>query len=270
METRQLTPTLTLFESQLFRTVTTCIHTNDYLLLVDPNWLPDEVEEIAAFVRSKSLHKERFLLFTHSDYDHIIGYRRFPGFTTIASQNFVDNPRAAQQLQQARDWDDEYYIRRKYPLTYPVIHRPIAGEGEKMQLGQDDYLFYQAPGHNYDGLLTFNRSQGILIAGDYLSNIEFPYVYHSFAAYRKTLATLKGLVASGEVRILITGHGDAATDVAEMELRIRESVAYLDQLEEAVRQGTDFDLEALFKRYDFPGIMQKFHAKNEALLRQQL
>jgi len=268
---RQLaTPDLNIFESALFRTTSTCIHTKDYLLIVDPNWLPSEVAEIAAFTGLHGEGKELFLLFTHSDYDHIIGYGAFPGFTTIASQRFVDNPDAAAQLAQTVAWDDEYYVKRKYALSYPAIDRAVAGDGTAMRIGGDDYLFYQAPGHNYDGLVTFNRSRGILIVGDYLSNIEFPYVYHSFADYRATLGKLETLIGSGEVRTLVTGHGDHTTNPPEMRHRITESRAYLDELEAAVRAGVDYDFGKIERRYDFPGVMRKFHGKNVELMRREL
>jgi len=257
---------LVVFESALFRTTSTCIRTEEYLLLVDPNWLPAEVDYLRRFAGLHGDVKELFLLFTHSDYDHIIGYGAFPGFSTIASQRFVDNPDRNAQLQQAIDWDDEYYIRRDYaPLTYPVIDLPVGGDGQEMQIGRDNYVFYQAPGHNYDGLLTFNRSRGILVVGDYLSNVEFPYVYHSFSAYRATLATLAKLIASGDVKVLVTGHGDHTTDAAEMARRIADSYAYLDALDTSVANGTEFDFDGLMRRYEFPGIMRKFHDKNVAL-----
>lgn len=259
------TPDLTVFESELFRTTSTCVVTDDYLLLVDPNWLPSEVAYIREFTERHGKGKDKYLLFTHSDYDHIIGYGAFPGFTTIASQRFVDNPEADKQLQQTIAWDDEYYIQRDYLLSYPTINLPIGGEGQGMKTGNDQYVFYQAPGHNYDGLLTFNRSRGVLIVGDYLSNIEFPYVYHSFADYRNTLATLETIINSGEVKVLITGHGDHTTDRTEMERRIADSRAYLDGVEFAVRSGTDFDFERFVTRYDFPGVMGAFHEKNVAL-----
>ena len=67
-----------LLESDLFRTVTTIIEGEDFLLLVDPNWLPREVEFIAREVDRRRAGKQLYLLFTHSDYDHIIGYERFP------------------------------------------------------------------------------------------------------------------------------------------------------------------------------------------------
>jgi glyoxylase-like metal-dependent hydrolase (beta-lactamase superfamily II) len=267
---RQLsTPNLTIFESELFRTTSTCIVTGEHLILVDPNWLPSEVKAIQEFTRTHGPGKQKHLLFTHSDYDHIIGYGAFPGFKTIASQRFVDNPDADKQLAQTIAWDDEYYIKRDYTLSYPDIALAIAGEGQSLQIGKDDYVFYQAPGHNYDGLLTFNRSRGILIAGDYLSNIEFPYVYHSFAAYRATLKTLETIITSGKVNILIIGHGDHTTDRTEMERRIRKDRAYLDGVETAVRSGTEFDFGELMTGYGFPGVMGAFHGKNLELAGQE-
>jgi hydroxyacylglutathione hydrolase len=256
---------LTIFESELFRTTSTCVITDDYLLIVDPNWLPSEVAYIRQFTELHGKDRSKYLLLTHSDYDHIIGYGAFPGFMTIASQRFIDNPEADKQLQQTIAWDDEYYVQRDYPLCYPAIDYPINGEGQGMKIGNDDYVFYQAPGHNYDGLLTFNRSRGILIIGDYLSNIEFPYVYHSFADYRTTLNTLEAIIHSGEVKVLITGHGNHTTDRVEMERRVADSRAYLDGVELAVRSGTDFDFECLVARYDFPRIMGAFHGKNVLL-----
>lgn len=261
------TPNLTIHESQLFRTTSTIIYTEDYVLIVDPNWLPEEVDGLAALTVAHGAVKEKFLLFTHSDYDHIIGYGKFQDFTTIASQAFVDNPDQAAQLAQTIAWDDEYYIKRDYPLTYPSIDRPISGDGTQMIIGKDHYVFYQAAGHNYDGLVTFNQTKGILIVGDYLSNIEFPYVYHSFADYQKTLDKLEIIITSGEVRVLVTGHGDHTTDQAEMERRLRDSRAYIEELTSATAGGPDFDLDKWLGRYDFPQIMKKFHDKNVALLR---
>ncbi len=49
-----------------------------------------------------------------------------------------------------------------------------------MQISSDDYTFYQAIGHNKDGIITHNSMKGILITGEYLSNIEFPFIYESF------------------------------------------------------------------------------------------
>jgi hydroxyacylglutathione hydrolase len=69
-------PQVRVFQSALFQTNTTVVTTDDMVLLVDPNWLPLEIAEIRQFVETQSGGKKPiYLLFTHSDYDHIIGYR---------------------------------------------------------------------------------------------------------------------------------------------------------------------------------------------------
>ena len=216
--------------------------------------------------------KAKYLLFTHSDYDHIIGYGAFPGWTTIASKCFVSNPARESQLQQAKDWDDANYVERSYKLEYPRIDHPVGENPGRILLGASGVLrAYQAPGHNFDGLIAHLPKSGVLIVGDYLSNIEFPYVYHSFTDYRQTLDTLEKIIEDGAVDLLVTGHGDATTDREEMDLRLRESRAYLGELDQSVRHdGRPFDLERLFRRYAFPKIMKAFHDKNVALLRTEI
>lgn len=263
-------PCLTLYESALFRTVTTLLEGDDFMLLVDPNWLPQEVEFIAEEVRRRSRGRKLYLLFTHSDYDHIIGYRRFPGAETIASAAFTENPDEEKILTQIREFDDAYYLRRSYSIEYPTIRHAMAGQGSVLPLGAETAHFYQAPGHNRDGILTFLPERGVLIVGDYLSNIEFPYLYHSVADYRATLDRLEQLIGSGGVRLLITGHGDATDDRKEMERRLLDSREYLDALEGSLREDTPFAAESLFQRYGFPKVMADFHAGNVKLMQQHI
>jgi len=82
---------LIIFESELFRTTSTIVKGKDYILVVDPNWLPREVDFIKKKADKIGRGKKKYLLFTHSDYDHIIGYGKFKNYKTIASQNFVKN-----------------------------------------------------------------------------------------------------------------------------------------------------------------------------------
>lgn len=258
-----------LYESALFRTVTTIVEGEDYLLLVDPNWLPQEVEYLAETIGGMLADRKLYLLFTHSDYDHIIGYERFPDATTIASLAFTSNPEVEKTLGQIRDFDDAYYLSRSYPITYPKIDLVVEGEGTTLTLGDNEaVVFYQAPGHNPDGLLTFMPQRGILIVGDYLSNIEFPYLYHGVAEYRQTLARLRDLIDRGLVKLLVTGHGDATTSLEEMTHRLVDSHTYLDDLEQSIRTGVAFDLKGLFQRYRFPKVMGEFHAGNVKLMKE--
>jgi len=85
------TESLVIFESDLFKTTTTLVIRNEYILLVDPNWLPREIEFIHNYIEKIKASRKCYLLFTHSDYDHIIGYGQFKSFTTIASKNFANH-----------------------------------------------------------------------------------------------------------------------------------------------------------------------------------
>ncbi|PHI21495.1 hydrolase glyoxylase [Lewinellaceae bacterium SD302] len=265
------TDCLTVFQSALFQTTATLLVGQKYVLVVDPNWLPEEVNEIhAAAELAAGDNKQKFLLFTHSDYDHIIGAGRFEDYTTIASQAFVDNPEQEKQLEQIRTFDDEYYIQRSYPIEYPLINLVICEEGTLLQLGEDEYQFFHAPGHNADGLITYNRSRNILIAGDYLCAVEFPYLYDSLARYRNSLNKFEELIEVENPEVLIPGHGPVATERSDMQARLKSARSYLDELEISVVNNTPFDTEALFANYRFPRIMGKFHAGNVALVKREL
>lgn len=261
---------LIIFESELFRTTTSLVIGKQYLLLVDPNWLPGEIDCIEEWIDKLGKGKEKYLLFTHSDYDHIIGYGRFKAYKTIASQAFTDNTQQASILDQIREFDDQYYIKRDYEITYPRIDQPIAGDGVRLNLHEDEYIFFQAPGHNPDGLITFNKTKNVLLLGDYLSNIEFPYLYDSYEAYQATLDKLERLISTEDVAFLISGHGDYTSDQQEMRKRISDARSYLSQLMESIQSETAFNFDELMKTYDFPGIMRKFHDGNVKLVKKEL
>lgn len=263
-------PQVTVFESALFRTTSTLIETADLVLLVDPNWLPEEIENIQLAVKNCDPLKPLFLLFTHSDYDHIIGYQAFPNAQIIASQAFVDNEGKAKIIQQIKDWDDENYITRSYPVTYPKVDIVIKEDGQQLIVGETTLTFYQAAGHNIDGIFTIVEPLGIWIAGDYLSNIEFPYIYHSSRIYEETLAKTETILAKHKIDKLITGHGDMAYTTTEILKRKTDALQYIDTLRSALRSKIPFDFDQLMEDYDFPKIMRQFHDGNVALIEKEL
>ena len=261
---------LVVFESALFRTTCSLIIDVDYLILVDPNWFPIELDAIESFINELNHKGEKYLLFTHSDYDHIIGYHQFKSYKTIASQNFIDNKDPQSILDQINNLDDDNYVKRDYKVIYPTIDIAIKEDNTFKKFGNDEYRFYQARGHNKDGLITFNKSKGVLIVGDYLSNIEFPYLYDSFELYKETLNTLEKIIQEHIIITLVSGHGDITGDKTEMIKRINDSRAYIHDLEYSIKENSPFDLETLLSRYDFPIVMTKFHNKNIELLKREL
>ena len=261
---------LTVFESALFRTTTSLIVTDDVVLLVDPNWLPFEIEYIQQAVKKVQANKPLYLLFTHSDYDHIIGYKAFPHVKVIASEAFVNNPNKATILQQIQDFDDEYYIKRPYLTTYPQVDIVVKKDRQELKIGETVLHFYLAPGHNIDGIFTILPQQGLWIAGDYLSNIEFPYIYYSSKAYEQTLGKIGVLFDRYTIDVLVTGHGDVALIQEEIAERAKASLAYIKELRQSILANKSFDFDMLMRQYRFPKIMKKFHDANVALIRKEV
>lgn len=257
------------FESALFRTNSVVVETEDLILVVDPTWLPHEVAAIRHHVDAIKNGRPVYLLFTHSDYDHILGFGAFPEAFTIASQAFKDNPKKEEQLQAIRKFDQEYYIRRPYKLCYPRVDITIDLNTKFITIGDTRLSFWQAPGHNADGIFTLVEPLGIWIAGDYLSNEEFPFIYHRAEDYLLTLDTAEEIIKKRQPKYLIPGHGEVSTETSEMFLRLQESRDYIGQLKDAITRGERFPDEHLWERYDFRLGQEEFHRKNIELIRKE-
>jgi hydroxyacylglutathione hydrolase len=267
-------PQVRVFQSALFQTNATVVTTDDLVLVVDPNWLPLEVAEIRQFVETQSAGKKPvYLLFTHSDYDHIIGYRAFSHIaqSVIASHNFVENTGKASTLQQIKDFDDEYYIERPYPIEYPSVSHVISHDGQTLTIGGTELTFFNAVGHNPDGIFTIVNGQ-YWIAGDYLCGVEFPYIYHSSMAYEKTLKKIDKILEQFDIQLLVSGHGAPTTDKTEILKRQKDAFEYIDAVRESIKENLFFDFHAYiaYKGYRFPRIMQRFHEGNLNLMRSEI
>jgi hydroxyacylglutathione hydrolase len=267
-------PQVRVFQSALFQTNATVVTTEDLVLVVDPNWLPLEIEAIKTFAEAQSAGKKPiYLLFTHSDYDHIIGYRAFSDIaqSVIASHNFVENTGKESTLQQIRDFDDEYYIERNYPIEYPSVSHVISHDGQTLTIGATKLTFFNAVGHNPDGIFTIVNGQ-YWIAGDYLCGVEFPYIYHSSTEYEKTLRKTDKILKDFNIQLVVSGHGAPTADKSEILKRQKDAFEYIDAVRESIKDNLFFDFDAYiaYKNYRFPRIMRRFHEANLNLIRSEV
>jgi hydroxyacylglutathione hydrolase len=263
---------ITIVKSALFETLSAVIQTEELMLVVDPCWLPNEVRWIRSYVDRHLGGRPLYLLFTHSDYDHIIGYLAFPEAKVIASQAFRDRTAAEKDavIEQIHAFDDDYYVTRDYPIAYPVVDLAIGTEGERWSLGSTVLTFYQAAGHNADGMMTVVEPGGLLIAGDYLSDVEFPYIYHSSAEYEHTLGKLDRILTTHDIKLLMTGHGNVTDDRSEMKRRQQASLAYIHELRSAVESDDRARLDAMIDGHAHPRAKRKFHLANQRLIAQEM
>ena len=158
---------LTVFESALYKTTSTVIQGEDAVLIVDPCWLPHEVEEIRRYADDAAVNgKRKYVLFTHSDFDHIIGYGAFPDADVIASAAFADKDEAARAkiVEQILAFDDDYYLERQYEIRYPEVSLRVEGDGQQLQLGASGSL--RLTGYHRPAIMT-------TVCSPWLNRLEF-------------------------------------------------------------------------------------------------
>lgn len=206
--------------------------------LIDPCIFPDEIEAVARFLAGRRA-TPRFLILTHSHWDHILGPERFPGVEVVAQANYLAEVAGAGGDRIRREiaaWEGEYGLGRERPFAIPAPDQLFA-ETLVLSVGSLSLLLAHAPGHAADQLVVYHAESATLWASDILSDVEIPFISHSLAAYERTLAVL----STREIRVLVPGHGRPTTDPAEIRARLSGDLAYLAELRErverVVRQG---------------------------------
>ncbi|SFQ33842.1 MBL fold metallo-hydrolase [Salibacterium halotolerans] len=261
---------VTVFQSELYQTTSTVAVTKDIILITDPTWLPGEIEAIRQHVDKHDNGQRKYLLFTHSDFDHILGWKAFPDAVTIASRGFTAKSGREDILQDIHDFDESYYIQRPYPVEYPSIDIIIDHDEQTMEIGNTSVSFYLAPGHQADGVFAVLPGPGILIAGDYASDVEFPFIHHDSRAYERTLNKLEEVMDENTINLFVPGHGTCTADGAEIRKRIRDSRWYIQTLRDEIRhQQSSEVLGAFVDSYSFSRYLGEEHENNKAQIEKE-
>jgi len=206
--------------------------------LVDPGLYPDEIADIDRFVREQQAEPACIIL-THSHWDHILGPGHFAGVRIVAQRSYrnaacglMNADRRRKTLDEIERWEEENGVRREKPFQLPMPTQTFDGS-TMLLLDRLPLQLISAPGHWPDQLVVAEPEAGVLWAGDMLSDIEIPFVSQSLGAYEQTLDMLKGM----DIRVLVPGHGRAATSRDDIERRFAEDAAYLCELRQWVEKG---------------------------------
>lgn len=262
------TKNISIFQSVLYKTTSLVIQTEDCIIVVDPNLLPDEVLEIRHFVDKIKGEKPIYLVFTHSDWDHIVGYGAFQDAVVIAHEAFDKREDKEEILNQILHFDDQYYLDRSYPILYPTVDIPVREDGQVLELGMTKLTFYKAEGHTNDGIFVVVEPFGIWIAGDYLSDVEFPFIYDSSEKYEKTIGKTDRILGSHFINLLVPGHGTATNIKEEIIFRKVLSYRYIQELRNAINENQDH--EFLIQGYKYKQDQKNSHLENGALIKKEL
>lgn len=251
---------ITIFESAIYRTCSAILEVDNNIFIVDPNTLPLEIEYVKSFIQKNYSAHKPYLLFTHADYDHIIGYGAFPHAEVIAGADLADLHDKNSVLNQIKSFDSMFYIKRNYPVLFPKVHHPILENEHKLIFGNTKILFYSAKGHVDNGIITVIPSQQLCITGDYLSNIEIPMVEYSFGEYLETLRLLGKIAEKYNISRFIIGHGDYISTQKEFKKRWEADIRYVSMFVSGLIE--DSVCKRIISEKGFEEENHKIHQKN--------
>jgi glyoxylase-like metal-dependent hydrolase (beta-lactamase superfamily II) len=224
-----VSPDALVVTSGFWQTNAVALRAGEEAVLIDSPYLPDELDALPSLLAGAGFEPDG-LLATHADFDHLLGRIAFPGMTLGLGESSVERlhrePGSAQRA--LRAYDAEFYVSRPAPLALGQVQGlPVPG---RVEVGDRELELHPAEGHTPDGMALFDRALGLLVVGDYISDVEIPWISEggSLTEYRATLARLAPLVA--DATTVVPGHG--APHDRETALRLLdEDVEYLDALE---------------------------------------
>jgi glyoxylase-like metal-dependent hydrolase (beta-lactamase superfamily II) len=238
------------FESFLWRTTSLLVLAEGESLVVDPAISENEVAGIGR--RALELGAPvRHVLISHGDWDHVCGVAGFPDAVVAMGDETAEKVASGAADQSVRRAAQQYgFVLSGSPRVDRTFRR-----GSALELGSFVVETFPLVGHTADGSGFRLRELRILIVGDYLSAVEFPFAT-SPAAYRMTLAGLIEMLRDDPPETVIPGHGPSleaedALGVAEADLRYLRSLhaAVVDAL---THDGTRVEARAAGLAVDLP------------------
>ena len=229
------------FTSGLFQTTSVVLEGPDSTLVVDPNYLPEEIETIAAFAASLELPVR--VLYTHHHFDHIVGGQAFPDAEILGHVSLpacaAGGPGKPSSEKRVLDFDDEFYVRRD-PFFEFVEPTRLLKDGEAPDKCAPSRVALHHPGHSADMLALHLKEQKVLLSADMLSPVEIPMLDGDGTVYLESLEKIRAMLSRGEVSTLVPGHGPIVDGTARILELLKEDVEYIEALRRAaVKAGPD-------------------------------
>jgi glyoxylase-like metal-dependent hydrolase (beta-lactamase superfamily II) len=219
------------FQAERWMTGSLLVVAGGEALMADPSFTPQEIHAIRAEAERRA-GRASYLLVTHSHFDHTCGIGLSPEATVVAGRptaEVIRSGAAATQLERAgSEWG------MRWPTELRVD--TIAAAGAEIVLGRFRLRAIEAGGNTLDGTAFLLLDQGILVAGDFLGSVIYPFLEGSPALARATIERLLDALDSGGTRWVVPGHGPALSP-AEARTVGEADLTYLDRLAETARSA---------------------------------
>lgn len=223
---QELKPGVWHFQAELWQVNSLVVLVDGQALICDPGLTPEDLQSIRA--KASEASGDRYLLLTHSDFDHTCGLSAFPEAVIVsgaATAELIETGNAAERLRAAAtEWN--------IPWSAELRVDRVVSSGDCFDCGRFTVAAIAAGGHKRDGLAYVLVDQSVLLPGDYLSRTTFPFVAYSLKETRRTEDRLLGALDEYEPEWVVPGHGPPLS-ASEARAVAHEDLAYLDSLAEA-------------------------------------
>ena len=217
-----------LSQTPLWQTNALLSRSGEDTLLCDPCFTSQEIERISAVAREGGgpVH----LLLTHGDYDHVCGIGYLPEAVVVAGQGTADRitsgTAGAELAAAGAEWGVDW-------PTALRVDRVV--EPGRFACGPFDIEAMAATGHTPDGLAYVLVDQGVLVPGDYLSDMTYPFLLGTLEATIATMRRLLDALDRHDLRWVVPGHGRALKPEEAAAVGAQD-LAYLEALARAVAE----------------------------------
>jgi hydroxyacylglutathione hydrolase len=219
--------------SALWETSSILLIAGDEAVAVDPGVTQDEIVAVRDRAAAEGARVVAVLA-THGDFDHVAGIASFPDAEAVMG------PRAGARVTSGTAAREMAVEGASLGLSWPGSPRcdRVLRVGRCERVGPFAVETMELEGHTDDGVGLRLRDPDVLIVGDYLSPIEYPFVYHSTVAYRSTLAGLADLLRREPPALVIPGHGAPLEPAQALEIATSD-LDYLHALRQAVARSLE-------------------------------
>lgn len=189
--------------SRVMLTNSTVLAASGEALLVDPGWVPSELEGLAAWLRVQALAVTAGFA-THAHHDHLLWHPEFgdaPRWASAKTAELAVHERESLVRALGEGWPSE---------LVELMGRVQALSGALPTRFETELIVHDghAPGHT----AVWLPEQRVLIAGDMLSDIELPLPFwpDDLPSYLEALDALAPYAA--RAALVVPGHGRVGTD----------------------------------------------------------
>ena len=189
------------------------IQENTYLLynefnqcaIIDPGcYFGAEKEVLTQFVKDNSL-TVLHLLNTHCHLDHVFGNK-------YVAETYSLTPQIHKNEEQVLAFAPTSGLMYDLPFDNYTGQLLFLKEGDVVNIGKDELVVIEAPGHSPGHICFYNKAQGFLIGGDVLFNRSIGRTDLPGGNYDELIKNIKEkLLVLPNKTIVYSGHGETTT-----------------------------------------------------------